>query len=379
MENKKYIIIAIVFLLLAIGGIATVKGLQIKSMIAFSKEAVPPPETVTIAPARLYDWESLLTAVGSLDAVQGVVITSEVSGRVTRIAFESGVRASAGQLLVQQDISTELADKTVAESSLELADKEYKRARELLPHNAISKSDLDARKADYDRAVARLDSIRTLISKKTIRAPFNGYLGIRRVDTGEILKANQEIVSLQSLDPIYVNFQLPQQYIGNLEKGLSVRIENDAIEGKHFSGTITAVNSEVDKSTRNIMVQATIENPDRLLKPGMYVDVTVVLPSKEHVLAIPATAVQYAPYGDSVFIVEEKADEGSPGKTEKVIRQQFVQLGEKRGDFIAVVSGLKEGDTVVSTGVFKLRSGQQVTVDNTYSPEFKLDPTPEDA
>ena len=157
MENKKYIIIAIVFLLLVIGGIATVKGLQIKSMIAFSKEAVPPPETVTIAPARLYDWESLLTAVGSLDAVQGVVITSEVSGRVTRIAFESGVRASAGQLLVQQDISTELADKTVAESSLELAEKEYKRARELLPHNAISKSDLDARKADYDRAVARLD------------------------------------------------------------------------------------------------------------------------------------------------------------------------------------------------------------------------------
>ena len=369
----------IAFLILVTGGLAAVKGLQIKSMIAYSKETIPPHPTVTVAPVRSYNWESLLNAVGSMAAVQGVDVTSELSGRVNRIAFESGTEAKAGQLLVQQDISTELAQKTEAESALELADKEYHRALELLPHRAISKSDVDSRKADYERAVARLDNIKTVIDKKTIRAPFGGHLGIRRINRGEILDANQPIVSLHSLDPIYVNFLLPQQYTGNIRKGLGVRIDNDAIEGRNFKGFITAINSEVDRNTRNIMVQATLENPDSLLKPGMYVDVAVFLPAEEHVLAIPATAVLYAPYGDSVFVVEEKADENNPGKKEKIIRQQFVQLGEKRGDFIAVLSGLKEGDAVVSTGVFKLRSGQQVTVDNKYSPEFKMDPRPDDA
>lgn len=379
MENKKYIILSIAFLVLVIGSIVTIKGLQIKSMIAYSKEAVRPPETVTVAPISSYEWESVLTAVGSLDAVQGVDIQSELSGRITKIAFESGSRARAGQLLVQQDISVELTEKTEAESSLELAEKEYNRALELLPHKAISKSDLDARKSDYDRARARLDNINAAIGKKTIRAPFDGYLGIRKINHGEILKANQQIVSLQSLNPIYVNFLLPQQYIGILKKGLTVKIENDAIEEQRFQGTVTAVNSEVQQSTRNIMVQATLENPDNILKPGMYVDVEVILPSVKHVLAIPATAVQYAPYGDSVFIVEEKTDDNNPGKTTKIIRQQFVQLGEKRGDFIAVLSGLKEGDEVVSTGVFKLRSGQPVLVDNKYSPKFNLKPRPEDS
>jgi len=226
--------------------------------------------------------------------------------------------------------------------------------------------------------VAQADSIRATIGKKTILAPFTGLLGIRLINLGQMLKEGEAIVSLQALDPIFVDFALPQQQLAHLQRGLAVRLTTDALPGEVVEGEITAINPQVDAATRNIMSQATVANPRERLRPGMFVNVAVTLPSQERVLTIPAPAVLYAPYSDSVFVVEEKKDEKT-GLSGKAVRQQFVRLGEKRGDYVSVMSGLKEGETIVSTGVFKLRNGQAVIVNNSLSPEFKLAPKPEDS
>ena len=377
MKQLNRILITIGGMILVIGVLATIKGLQIGRMVAQGKEFVPPPESVTVAQVRDDSWETLRTTVGSLQAVQGVMVAAEIPGRVTRIAFESGTRAAAGQLLVQEDISAELAQERVAQSELDLARKNFERAKGLLPAKVISKSTFDDSQSRFETASAQLDNIRAAIEKKTVTAPFAGRLGIRQVNLGESLEAGQPIVSLQSLDPIFVNFLLPQQQMADLKKGLPVRVTTDALAGREIQGMITAVNSEVDSATRNIRVQATVKNTDEALRPGMYVNVAVVLPGKKQVLAIPATAVLYAPYSDSVFVVEEKKNEDGVSSG-KVVRQQFVQLGEKRGDFIAVRSGLKPGESVVSTGVFKLRNGQAVVVNNSVAPKFQLAPRPDE-
>ena len=377
MRNFRYVLITAVGLVLLIGGLATIKSLQIGRMIAQGKESATPPETVTIAPVRNDSWETVLTAVGSLQAVQGVMIAAELPGRVAGIEFDSGTKVVKGQLLVQQDISEELARERVAQSELDLARKNYKRAKGLLPEKVISKSSFDDSKAQFEKAEASLDTIRATIEKKTIRAPFTGRLGIRQINLGESLDAGQAIVSLQSLTPIYADFRLPQQQISRLSEGLAVRVTTDSLKGMIIPGEITAVNSEVDSATRNIRVQATLKNDDETLRPGMYANVEVVLPEKKPVVVIPATALLYAPYGDSVFVVEEDTGEG--GASGKVVRQQFVQTGETRGDFIAVESGLNPGESVVSTGVFKLRNGQAVVLSNSVSPDFKLNPHPEES
>lgn len=374
---KKRIIFAILGLIVLIAALGGIKVLQIGRMIAQGKQFAPPPETVTTAVAQQDTWESLLTSVGSLEAVQGVTVTAELTGKVVQIAFKPGTMVAVGDLLVQQDISSEEAQLRAAEATAALTRLNLERSRELLARKMISQSELDNSQANFKQAAAQSDTIRAAIAKKTIRAPFAGRLGIRLVNLGQILNAGDAIVSLQALDPIFVDFLLPQQQLAQLKPGLTVRVASDALPGQVITGKITAVNPQVDAATRNIRVQATLANPDERLRPGMFANVTVVLPAQEKLLTIPATAVLYAPYSDSVFVVEEKRDEksGSPGK---VVRQQFVRLGEKRGDFVAIASGLKERETIVSTGVFKLRNGQAVVVDNTLAPEFKLAPKPED-
>ncbi len=372
---KKPIIFAIIGLLVVVAILAGIKFLQIGTMIAQGKQMVPPPETVTSAAVTRESWETVLTAVGSLDAVQGVTITAEVTGKVTKIAFEPGSRVAAGDLLVQQDISEESARLRSAEATAKLAQINFDRSQKLLPEKVISQSDYDNNRAKLTQALAEVDNIKAVIAKKTIRAPFAGRLGIRMINLGQVINDGQAIVTLQSLDPIFVDFLLPQQQLAQIQAGLEVRVTSDALAGKITTGKITAINPEVDAATRNIRVQATLSNPDEQLRPGMYANVAVVLPHKEDVLAIPATAVLYAPYSDSVFVIETaKGKDGKPaGQT---VRQQFVRLGEKRGDFIAVTSGLKPDETVVSTGVFKLRNGQAVVVDNKLAPAFQLAPEP---
>ena len=370
---KKRVILTIVGLLVLIGILGGIKGLQIFRMTAQGKQFVPPPETVTAFEVRPDSWESLLTSVGSLEAVQGVMVTAELKGKVEDIAFKPGEMVRTGDLLVQQDISSETAQLRASEATVALAKLTLERTRKLLKEKTVSQSQYDNADAQYKEAAAQLDTIRSAISKKTIRAPFAGRLGIRLINQGQILNEGDAIVSLQSLDPIFVNFSLPQQQLAQVRTGLSVRVTTDVLPGRVVEGKITAINPAVDAATRNIRMQATAANPQEQLRPGMFVNVAVVLPAREKVLPIPATAVLYAPYGDSVFVVEEKKIEKN-SRPIKIVHQQFVRLGEKRGDFIAVSSGLKEGETVVSTGVFKLRNGQAVVVNNSLAPEFKLMP-----
>ena len=374
----KKIILSILGVLVIIGILGGIKGLQIDRMMAADSQVVQPPATVTTAVVGAESWEALITSVGSLEAVQGVMLTAELSGKVVRIAFEPGTKVKAGDLLLQQDVSSEEAQLRAAEARLALAKLDLERSGKLLATKAVAKAKYDSDKAQYEQAAAQIDVIRATIRKKTIRAPFAGRLGIRLVNLGQILNEGQPIVSLQTIDPIFVNFALPQQQLAEIRPDLKVRVTTDALPGRAIEGKITAVNPEVDVATRNIRVQATVANSQERLRPGMFVNVAVVLPSREQVLTLPATAVLYAPYGDTVFVVQEKT--GKPGTPPvKVLQQKIVQLGEKRGDFVAIASGLEKGDTVVSTGVFKLRNDQTVLVDNSLAPAFKVAPEPEDS
>jgi membrane fusion protein (multidrug efflux system) len=368
----KKIFLAAIGLIAVAGALAGIKVLQIRKMIDQGNQAVPPPETVTTAAARTESWESALTAVGTLEAVQGVTVTVELPGKVTEIAFEAGTRVKTGDLLLRQDTSAEQAQLSGAEAAVALAKANLERADKLLARDYISRAEHDADLATLRQVVSQVDNLRAAISKKTIRAPFPGRLGLRLVNLGQNLNPGDAIVSLQALDPIFVNFVLPQQELAQVRPGLAVRVTSDAIPGETVRATVTAINPEVDAATRSVRVQASAPNPKERLRPGMFVNVTVVRPQQQKILAIPATAVLYAPYGNSVFLVEEQPD----GK--RVLRQEFVELGESRGDFVAVTSGLKEGDTVVSTGAFKLRNGQAVVVDNALAPDFQLAPQPKE-
>ena len=375
----KSILLCVAGVVLVFGLLAGIKALQIRAMINQGKQMKMPPEVVTAAKAQPDSWESLITAVGSLEAVQGVMVTAEMTGKVTAIAFEPGTRVKAGDLLVQQDISAETAQLRAAEAAVTLARINFERSRKMLETKVVAESSFDNAEAQLKQAQAQADNIRAAIAKKTIKAPFSGRLGIRLVNIGQIIKEAEAIVSLQALDPVFVNFSVPQQQLSQVRPGLEVRVTSDALPAAQVvAGKITALNPNVEAASRNIKVQATVANPDELLRPGMFANVAIVQPIQNPVLAIPATSVLYAPYSDSVFIVEDaKVEEG--GKAGKVVRQQFVRLGEKRGDFVAVLSGVKAEETVVSTGVFKLRNGQGVVVDNSLAPEFKLAPKPKDS
>lgn len=373
---KKRIVLAVLGVLIVAGLLAGIKALQIGKMIDQGKAFVPPPETVTVYQVQPQAWGAELTAVGSLTAVQGVTVSAETPGKVVAIAFQAGSSVRQGDLLLRQDTSVEEARLPGAEASALLARTNLDRARSLLAEDAGSQADYDTALADLSLAVAEVEQLKAAIAKKTIRAPFTGRLGIRLVNLGQILKEGEAIVSLQALDPIFADFTLPQQAFSRLESGIAVRVTTDAYPGETFDGKLTAVNAEVDAATRNIRVQATVANNGEKLRPGMFARVAVELPGRNEVLAVPATAVLYAPYGDSVFLVEEQKDEKS-GQTGKVLRQQFIRLGEKRGDFVAVVSGLQGNETVVSTGAFKLRNGQAVVIDNKLAPTFSLEPKPE--
>jgi membrane fusion protein (multidrug efflux system) len=368
------IILTLVGVLLLVALIGGIKALQIKAMIDAGAGFAPPPVAVTSAVVSSESWEALLFAAGSLEAVQGVIVAAESPGKVVEIPFVSGSRANKGDLLLQQDVTTETAQLPGVEAAVVLARSNLKRSDNLLAQKFISQAEYDAAFATFREATAAADNLRAVIAKKSIRAPFSGRLGIRQVDVGQVLKEGDPIVSLQDSDPIFANFFLPQQNLAEIRIGQAIRVISSVLPKEFVEGKITATNPQVDAATRNLRIQATLDNPDEVLRPGMYVDVAVLLP--ERLLTIPATAVLYAPYSDSVFVIEEKTDEQS-GESVKKLRQQFVTLGEKRGDFVAVSDGLKEGETVVSTGVFKLRNGQAVTIDNTLNPDFKLAPRPE--
>lgn len=368
---------AIGVVLLVAGPLFLVKISQFKAMgeAGAAMAAAMPPTVVTAAAVKSDEWSNLLTAPGSLVAVQGVTVAAEVPGKIVRLAFESGAAVKAGDLLVQLDTTTEEAQLRAAEASAALAKANLQRARELRQANTNSPAELDAAEAQAKQAEAQAETIRTVIAKKSIRAPFAGRLGLRLVNLGQILREGDAIAALQTLSPIHVNFSLPQQRLSELAAGNVVRLTTDAAPGRVVEGRVSAIHPEIDPSTRNVRIQATLENREELLRPGMFANVEVQLPTASRVLAIPTTAVLHAPFGDSVFVIEEKKDEKS-GRTQSVLRQQFVRIGAARGDFVAVVDGLKDGEQVVTSGVFKLRPGMPVTIDNTLAPSVQLAPKP---
>lgn len=365
----------ILFLLVA--PLVAIKALQISALIATGKTMVPPPEAVTTAEVREETWRPSLNAVGSFAAVQGVTLASEVTGTVSRINFDSGAEVPAGAVLVELDTSVEEAQLASALAKAELARLNLARAKSLREQNTNSQSELDSFEAQSEQAFAEVANIRAVIAKRRVSAPFAGRVGIRQVNLGQFLAVGTPIVSLQSLDPIYVNFSLPQQNLAQLSEGLGARVSTDVYPGREFSGKVTAINPDLDAATRSVKLQITLANPAGLLRPGMFGSVAVDLPVADKVLTIPATSVLYAPYGDTVFIVEDGKD--AAGVPQKTVRQQFVRLGVTRGDFVAVTSGLKLGDTIVSAGVFKLRNGVAISVDNSLAPDARIAPTPTDS
>jgi membrane fusion protein (multidrug efflux system) len=372
---KRNIIVAVVIVVAVFVALAGVKALQIGKLIGFAKTFTPPPETISSAVVQEQKWQDTLSAVGSIDAAQGVTVAAEVAGTVTEIAFESGAVMAKGDLLVRLDTSTEKAQLQAAQAQVELTRLNAERLRKLRESNVVSQSEVDTAETSLKQNQANADEISAVIEKKTLRAPFAGRVGIRLVNLGESLDARAPIVSLQSLAPIYADFSLPQQALSVLATGLVVQVSSDAYPDQIFDGVVTAINPELDATTRSVIAQATFENTNQLLRPGMFVHAEVLLPQAQAVLTVPATAILRAPYGDAVFVIQPQVAEGV---TNLIVQQKFIRTGRMHGDFVSVESGLKAGDRVATAGLFKLRNGVAVQENNTAdaTPKTSLSPNP---
>ena len=373
----KRIVLTLAVTVVLVAGLGFVKFKQIQTAIGQAAAFQPPPEAVTTVVAAEERWPSTLNAIGTVAAVQGVEISADLPGTVEAIGFESGQWIRQGDILARLDTRQELSQLAAAEAQRELARVNFERMEGLLTEHVISRAEFDRANADLRQGDARVGEIKATIERKTIRAPFAGLLGIRHVNRGQYLSAGDPLVMLQSLSPIYVNFGVPQQAITDLRLGRDVRITLGDAGGAALTGRVTAVDSIVDEATRNVQAQATLTNADRLLRPGMFVQVEVAVGVPAAVVPLPASAISYAPYGDSVYVVTDLKDPG--GKTYRGVRQQFVKVGPGRGDQVAIVSGLKPGDEVVTSGVFKLRNGAAVLVNNRIMPSNSSSPKPENS
>jgi membrane fusion protein, multidrug efflux system len=372
----KRMILMLLGVLVLVGALAAVKTRQVQAGMKQQAAFRPPPEAVTTVVAKQEAWADNLAAIGTVVAVRGVTVSADLPGIVDKIHFESGQPVREGAVLVELDTRQERAQLAAAEAQRELTRLNLERTKGLSDQGVAPKADFDRSDAEEKQAVARVGEIRATIERKTIRAPFSGVLGLRQVNLGQYLDGGAAIVPLQALSPIYVNFAVPQQRAAELRTGETVSVTAE-VAGVSTTGKLTAVDSVVDAATRNVQAQATLANADARLKPGMFVQASVGLGKSQSVIALPASAISYAPYGDSVFIVEEMKD--PKGQAYRGVRQQFVKLGTGRGDQIAVLSGVKPGQEIVSSGVFKLRSGAAVQVNNKVQPGNNPAPKPEDS
>lgn len=362
---KRTTLLVLLGLPLIIIALAGTKALQIKELIKLGEIAVVPPVKVTYLAVEIQLWPQIINTVASLEASQGVDIAAELAGKVTAIDFKSGQSVVKGQQLIAQDISTERAQLKAAKSALKLAENKLKRIKQLKNKRNASQSSLEDALADVIRAEADIEVIQSTINKKLIKAPFTGQLGIRKINVGQELAQGAYIVSLQQLDPMLVNFNLPQRYISKIKTGLNIDIQlPDNKTSETISGTVLAIDPKVDNNTRNLRIQAKINNPKKDLLPGMFVNIVLDLQQDKQQLVVPTTAIRYAPYGNSVFVIDNSQDPA-------VVKQQIVEIGETRGDYIAIDKGLKGDEIVVTSGAFKLSNGQTVELDNSKSPTFK--------
>lgn len=357
-----------------VAALGFVKFKQIQTAIAQGAAYQPPPEAVTTLVAREEAWPSTLTAIGTVAAVHGVTVSADLPGVVEHIEFESGQAVHQGDVLALLDTRQERAQLAAADAQQQLTQVNYQRMQGLLTERVVSNAEFDQATADNRQAEAKSGELRATIDRKTIRAPFSGILGLRHVNVGQYLAAGDPLVTLESLDPIYVNFGVPQQSAVQVGPGRTVHVTAEAA-GIDRTGRVTAIDSVVDEKTRNVQIQATFSNPDRRLRPGMFVQSEVVLGPERQVIALPASAINYAPYGDSVYVVTDLKD--PDGRVYKGVRQQFVTVGGSRGDQVAIQAGVNPGDLVVTSGVFKLRNGAAVLVNNTVTPANNPSPKPE--
>ncbi len=374
MAKRMFLMLGVTAVLLTALGFMKFK--QIHSAVQ-AASFQPPPEAVTSVVVQREQWPATMGVIGTMEAVHGVMVSADLPGIVARINFDSGKPVRAGDILVELDTSQERAQLASFEAQRDLAKVNFGRMQQLVKDGVISRMEYDQATAQQKQTEANVGEIRATIERKAIRAPFSGVLGIRKINLGQYLSAGSAVVQLQSLNPIYVNFGLPQQALGQVRVGRSLRVTSEDLVGKVFTGRVTALDSVVDQATRNVQVQATLPNPEGKLQPGMFVQVEVVLGASRSVVTLPASAISYAPYGDSVFVIAELKD--PKGQTYRGVRQQFVKLEGSRGDQVAVVSGLNPGDEVVTSGVFKLRNGGAVQVNNKVQPGNNPAPKPEDS
>ena len=373
----KRMILMLTVMAVFVAALGLVKVRQFQAMAQQFAAMQPPPEAVTTVVAAREEWPATISVIGTVAPVQGVTVSADLPGIVDRIAFESGKSVAQGDVLVQLDTKQEQAQLAAAEAQLELARLNFERMQGLIGQDAVSRAEYDAASAAHKQAEARIHEIRAAIERKTIRAPFSGSLGIRQVNLGQYLSGGDPVVPLQSLNPIYVNFGVPQQDIGQIRIGRTVRITASDLGDVAFTGHVTAIDSVADQTTRNVQVQATLSNTGGRLRPGMFVQAQVLIGANQAVIALPASAINYAPYGDSVFVVSELKNE--QGQAYRGVRQQVVKLGGARGDQIAVLSGINPGDEVVTSGVFKLRNGAAVQINNSVQPANSRAPKPEES
>lgn len=364
--KRMFIMLGLVVLLVAL--LALFKFLQIRQMIA--SQPKPQPQVVSAVPAQMQEWQPQINAVGTLVAVRGVDLASEVAGLVRQVAFRSGQDVKADALLVQLNADAEVAQQRALQVAVDLAAQVLARDREQFVVEAVAQAQIDADEADLRAKQASLAQQQALVAKKTIRAPFAGRLGISTINPGQYLNTGDKIVTLQKLDPMYIDFNVPQGQLGGIRIGQHVRVTGDAFAGRTFEGKVTAINPKVDPATRNVQVEATIANPALVLLPGMFARVEVDAGAKARYLTLPQAAITYNPYGSTVFVVE-------PGEKPKVT-QVFVTTGATRGDQVAVSSGVTEGQQVVTSGQSKLKNGTEVKVDNSVQPANDPNPKPQE-
>lgn len=371
----KRMILMLVAAALLVGALGYFKLRQVQAAVkggAFQ----PPPAAVTTIVAKQETWPSTLSVVGTTAPVHGVTVSADLPGTVDTITFDSGKFVHEGEVLVQLDTRQERAQLAAMEAQRDLAKINYDRMQQLVNEGVISRMEYDKSTAEQRQTEANVGEIKATIQRKTIRAPFSGILGLRQVNLGQYMSAGTAIVSLQALNPIYANFNVPQQVMSQMRPGQSVKISTDGASGHEYTGRVNALESTVDESTRNVQVQATLANPENKLRPGMFVQVEVGVGAQRSLFPLPASAINYAPFGDSVYIVTDL--KGPDGKTYRGVRQQFVKIAGARGDQVGIVSGLNQGDEVVTSGAFKLRNGAAVAVNNKIQPGNNPSPQPED-
>jgi len=368
----KRMIVMIIAVVVILGGIIGFKFMMAAGTKKFLSAMPAPPQTVSTLPAATQDWQQEIDAVGTLRAINGADLSSEVAGIVEKLSFDSGIDVEKDAVLIQLRAADEVAQLNALNAAVKLAQITLDRDTKQLKAQAISQATVDNDVATLESAKAQADAQQAIIDKKTIKAPFAGHLGIRQVDIGQYLNAGAVIVTLQQLDPIYIDFNLPEQNLPQIAAGQKVKAHADALPESSFEGDISSINARIDEATRNIQVRALFKNPDHKLLPGMFAHVAVTVGAPQKLLTLPQTAITYNPYGDTVFVVTK----GEDGK--EIAQQNFVTLGATRGDQVAILSGIKEGDEIVTSGQLKLHNGTPLIINNDIQPKNDVNPKPED-